>query len=233
MPNRSTSPRRATLVVALGLAVIGAGCHSDSNNVAPRVATSIAVNSGSSGQTGTVGQSLTQAISVHVQDQDGNALAGAVVTWRVVGHGGSVDSATSTASSTGDATVHWTLGTVAGTDSLTAAIASGTAVTITATANAGALAALTKVSGDAQSVAVSSTSQPFVVMAADQYGNAVANTAVTWVVVGGGTLSAATSTTDSSGHTQVTLQTDAAPAAYTITAAAGASLSAVFTLQSN
>ena len=69
---------------------------------------------------------------------------------------------------------------------------------------------------------------PLIVHIADAAGNPVAGVTVTWTTTGGA-LSAASTTTDASGNTQVTLTAGAAAATYTVTATAGA-LSAVFTI---
>src|SRR5438067_4845497 len=133
--------RAASLVALLAAGVAACSDDNATNTVAP-VATSIAVNAGSDAQSGTVGQALAQPISVHVADQNGASLAGALVTWTVVSGGGSVSQATSTADATGNATAAWTLGTAVGADSLRAALPSGASVTLSATASAGPVASL-------------------------------------------------------------------------------------------
>ena len=216
------------LSTGLIMLLAAAGCSSDKSDIVS-VATTLAANPGVSGQTGTVGQVLPTPISVHLTDQNGAAMSGVAITWSVVGSGGSVDSATSTTNSNGDAVTDWTLGTVVGTDSLNASTASGLTTAISATANAGAFTTMVKVSGDSQAVAAGSAGQPLVVRTVDQYGNAVSGVTVNWVVSGGGTLSAASSTSDANGLAQVTLTTDPAPASYTVTASSGAATPIVFT----
>jgi hypothetical protein len=226
-------PQRASLPFAfagLALAAVVAGCHDNSSNTAPPTATAITANASTNGQTGTVGQALVNPVAVHVTDQNGNSMAGATVTWTVASGSGSVSSATSSTDASGNATVTWTLGNTAGANSLTAAIAGGASTTITATGQAAAAAAVTIVSGNGQSVTSGSATQPLVVMVADQFGNPVAGVTVAWVVTGGGTLSAASTTTDATGKTQITLTTDAAPASYTVTATALTLTAATFTV---
>ena len=176
------------------------------------LASSISVSAASNGQTGVVGQPLAQPIVVHVSDQNGAALANAVVGWTVVSGGGSVSASTSLTDASGDASVTWTLGQAAGVDSLQAAIATGASVIITANATANGQASLNKISGDNQTILSGTTSAPMVVQVVDQFGNPVANATVTWAATGGGTLSATSTTTDASGNTQVTLTTSAPPA---------------------
>jgi hypothetical protein len=205
------------IVMAAGLGA----CSSDKVNSVTSVATALTANAGVSGQTGTVGQALTTPISVHVADQNGAAMAGVVITWQVTGSGGSVDSATSTTNSNGDAVTDWTLGTTTGADSLSATTSTGLKLAIGATANAGTFTTLAKVSGDSQSVASGSAGQPLVVKALDQFGNAVPGVTINWAATGGGTLSVSAIATDANGLAQVVLTTGATPGSYTITASSG------------
>jgi adhesin/invasin len=208
--------RVSLAMVALG-GMVAVGCSDNDNNLVALVATFITVNAGSSGQTGTAGQQLANPISVHVTDQNSNALAGVSVAWAVVGAGGSVSTASSLTNANGDATVLWTLGTAIGLDSLTASIATGASVTITATATA-AGTTIAKVSGDEQSVVAGSTSGPMVIKIANSDGTAISGVPVTWSVVNGGTLSATATTTDANGLASVMLTTSANPQTATVTA---------------
>jgi adhesin/invasin len=124
----------------------------------------------------------------------------------------------------------WTLGSAVGTDSLQASIAGGADAFITATATAAAASAVHITSGGTQTVTAGTTTAPLVVQVVDQFGNPIAAATVAWAVTGGGTLSAATSTTDATGSTQVTLTTAAAPANYTVTAMAGTLTPVTFTI---
>jgi Bacterial Ig-like domain (group 1) len=220
------------LVPALGGALLlgSAACDDKITNSLTLVASSITVSSASNGQTGEVGQPLAQPIVVHVSDQNGASIANALVAWTVVSGGGSVDAATSLTDGNGNASVTWTMGDVAGEDSLRAGITSGATATITATATAGAAATITKTSGDNQSVAAGSASDPMVVTVVDQFGNAVAGATVTWTTTGTGTLSETSTTTDASGQAQVTLTTGAAPETASVTASSGAAAAVSFTI---
>jgi adhesin/invasin len=208
------------LAAACALAAALGACKKDSNNTAPLVATTIAADAGTNAQSATVGTALPQPATVHVSDQNGAPIAGATVTWTVVSGAGSVSAPSSTTDATGTATVAWTIDTIARVDSLTASITGGATATVTATGVAGQATAVNKVGGDAQTVASDSTSAPFIVKVVDRYGNGVSGVSVAWLVTGGGALSAATSTTDATGTTQVTLTLGATPGAYMITAAA-------------
>ena len=216
---------------AAAAALVGAAACGDTQftNSVILIPTTVTVAAASQNQTGTVGQPLAQPISVQVTDNTGNPIIGAVVTWSVLTGGGSVSAATSTTDVNGNASVIWTLGPTPGTNTLRASIATGASADITATGVAGPVAAgMSIVSGNNQAIALGATSAPLVVHIADAAGNPVAGVTVTWTTTGGA-LSAASTTTNASGNTQVTLTAGAAAATYTVTAAAGA-LSAVFTI---
>jgi hypothetical protein len=218
--------RRGLLLAALA----GAGACSDNNNsVAPLTATAVTANAATNGQTGTVGTALAQAVGVLVVDQNGAPLANATVNWTVESGGGALSASSSTTDSNGNATVVWTLGTIAGTDSLKASLASGAVAFVTATATAGAATQILITSGGTQTVAAGSTTAPFVMEVADQFANPIANATVAWTTTGG-TLSATTSTTDNTGSTSVTLTTNPAPANYIVTATTGSLTPVTFSI---
>ena len=68
-----------------------------------------------------------------------------------------------------------------------------------------------------------------VVLVVDQFGNPVANATVSWATTGGGNLSAASTTTDATGHTQVTLTTTSTTGAFSVTASSGTATAVTFT----
>ncbi len=126
-------------------------------------------------QTAAVGHDVPVAPSVLVVDAYGNPVTGAAVTFGVQTGGGSVAGGDATTDTSGIATVtSWTLGTVAGTDSLTAACegCSGSPVTFDATAAPGPLASFALDLASSQW-----NGQPFVgsdtVTALDAYGNTI------------------------------------------------------------
>jgi adhesin/invasin len=205
----------------------------DFANVITPIATTLTVVAGSDGQTGIAGQPLPVPITVHVLDQNGNSIAGAVVSWTIIGASGSVSSPTSTTNAAGDASVIWTLGTAVGTDSLSASLANGASVVITATATAGPFANLLLNSGDNQSIEGGTTSDNFVVQAVDANGNPVAGVTVAFTTTNvGGTLSASSVTTDANGLASVTLLTAPGAATFTVTATAGTAAPVVFNASS-
>ena len=211
---------RAAAVLALAVA-IGA-CSKNDSNTGPTANLMLIADATTNAQTAPVGTALTKPVQVHVMDNTGAVISGAVVTWTPNSRSGKTSSATSTTDATGTATMTWTLDTLVRTDSMVASISSGATAVITATGMAGAATSAAKFSGDAQSVASGSASAPLIVKVTDRYGNGVAGIHVAWVVTGGGTLSAASTTTDASGLSQVTLTLGTTPGPYTIQATAAA-----------
>ena len=144
-------------------------------------------------QIGTVGQALTIRPALKVTDVFGNGIAGVVVTFAAATGGGAITGATQSTGADGVATLGgWTLGTLTGSNTITASV-TGTSIgaTFAATANAGAATTVTKVAGDLQTVASGTAvlAAP-AVKVADQFGNAIAGVSVRFSVVqGGGTVS--------------------------------------------
>ncbi len=171
-------------------------------------AASTAAKQAGDAQSATVGTAVTVRPAVRVTDQFGNAVSAASVTFAVSAGGGTVSSATVATDATGVATVgSWTLGTVAGAHALSATVAgvTGSPLSFTATATAGAASVVTKLAGDAINSAVGAavTVRP-TIKVADAFGNAVAGVAVTFAVAGGtGVVTGAQQTTGADGSATV------------------------------
>ncbi len=166
----------------------------------------ILVNAGN-GQSATVNTTVTTAPSVVVQDVSGNPVSGVSVTFAVATGGGSIQPVTPglTNASGIAALTSWSMGTVAGANTVTATSGTltGSPVTFTATATAGPatqLQMVTQPSPTAQS-GVPLAAQPSVRLA-DAFGNLV-NTTGTAVAVGfgsgTGTLGGTTTVTTAAG----------------------------------
>ncbi len=196
-------------VAATAALVLIAGCGGSDDTTAPALVAASLVATQGNAQAGTVGLALTSPVSVQVLAANGSPVAGALVTWFIESGGGSVSTTSTTTDSLGIATVTWTLGTVAGNDSLAAAVTTAS-ITLSAVANAGPVAALKKVSGDQQTVTAGTTTQPLVVMATDAYGNPVTGVTVSWIPENGGALGAQASVTGSDGTAQDALTADSA-----------------------
>ena len=180
-------------------------------------------------QEGPASTKLAAPFVVSVLDQAGSPLAGATVTFSVTAGGGllssttdanpctiesSTSSTTATTDANGQAATRLTLGSEPGTNTVVATVAGLESVTFTATAAEQAMPhSLTKVCGDSQEgTAGILLDEPFVVLVSDEDGAAMAGVAVSFTVTaGGGTLSAATATTDANGRaaTRLTLGSDA------------------------
>jgi len=195
---------RARSSLAVCIAVLGlAACHDSTTS--PATATTLTVLSGGS-QTGTVGAVLAAPVVLQVKDQNGSAMAGVAVSLTVGTASGTVSATQLTTDANGQVTVNWTLGTVAGTDTLVAQIGSLPVLDVLATATPGAPASLVVVSGDNQT-ATAGTALPtaMTVKVVDQYGNAVPNATVTFSDDANGTLAATTVNTDASGMASDTI----------------------------
>ena len=180
------------------------------------------------GQEGSASTQLAQPFVVSVVDQDGSPLAGAV-TFSVTAGGGmlssttdanpctvasSTSSTTATTDANGHAATRLTLGSDLGTNTVEATVEGLEPVTFTATAAEQAMPhSLTKVCGDSQEgMASEQLAESLVVLVSDENGAAMAGVVVSFTVTaGGGTLSAATATTDANGRaaTRLTLGSDA------------------------
>ena len=121
----------AALLVTLSLAVTLISCGGDDDDPTPDKpkATSIELVSGGD-QSAFTEATLENAVVVIVKDQNGDAFAGANLTFAVTE--GSVSAASSTTDANGNASVNWTLWTTEGTQTLTVS-GVGTPLTVNAT----------------------------------------------------------------------------------------------------
>ena len=183
------------------------------------------------GQAGPASTQLAAPFVVSVLDQDGEAFAGAVVTFTVTAGGGllssttddnpctvesSTSSATATTDANGQAATRLTLGSEPGPNTVSATVEGLASATFTATAAEQAMPhRLTKVCGDDQEGTVGILlAEPFVVSVLDEEDAAITGVVVSFsVTAGGGTLSSATATTDANGRaaTRLTLGDEPGP----------------------
>jgi len=128
--------RTRQFIALIALVAIGA-CGGSDDSTAPSQNTgplSIVIAGNSTGQTAAAGDKLPFPISVTVVNSSAAPQAGIPITWEVLGSGGSVSSANTVTDGNGISFVEWTLGNIAGTDSVRASIASGSSVIFTAKA---------------------------------------------------------------------------------------------------
>ncbi len=198
-------------------------------------------------QEGPASTQLDEPFVISVLDQDGSPLAGVVVSFSVTAGGGTLSSTTdtnpctiesSTSSTTattdanGQAATRLTLGSDAGTNTVSATVEGLEPETFTATAAEQAMPhSLTKVCGDDQEgTAGAQLDEPFVVSVVDEDGAAMAGVAVSFsVTAGGGTLSAATATTDATGRAATRLTLGSDPGTNTVSATVEGLESVTFT----
>jgi adhesin/invasin len=167
----------------------------------PGAATKLQVSAGDN-QSAVAGAAVTVSPSVVALDDFDNGVAGIAVTFVVASGGGSIIGATQTTDSLGVAAVGgWTLGSVAGVNTLL--VTSGgvaDSVTVTATGLTGAAVAIQLEAGDAQTDTVAATlGTAYAVRVVDLNGNGVAGIPVSWGVTGGGGTIGPTSNTDANG----------------------------------
>lgn len=201
---KALRPRRG--IFAVLICALLASCGGDSSGPVDKIGppAAVAVVSGG-GQTATVSSSLPAPIVVRVTDAAGHALSAITVTWAVASGNGTLAEPTSVTDAQGTATTHWSLGTVATEQSITARATGTPAVTITARGTAAAASTAKLLSGADQTGAANSEITPLAIQVTDVFGNGVPNAAVQWAVeLGGGAINPATSTTDSTGRATAT-----------------------------
>jgi len=164
----------------------------------PQVPTTIAAP-GSTNLTGTVGSALSTVPTVSIKDQKGRALAGIWVRWTAsAGKAGNDSSQTDAAGSA--SALSWTLGTTAGTQTLSASANGLGSLTFSADAKAGPVRVLTQQTPALTAPVNSQLTTPPSIRAADQYGNAVANVAIVFAVnTGAGSITGPQQTTNAAG----------------------------------
>lgn len=190
------------------------------------------------GQTATVGTAVASDPTVQVLDANSQAVANVTVTFSAGSNGslcnlstcGSV--ITVTTDNNGRAAARWTLGTAAGTQTLSITASTGASSSITAAAKADGAAGISKVNGDGQTATAGTVVGPRDpgVLVVDKFGNPVAGASVSFTPSGNGTVSSSPVTTNANGVALVRWQLSSTPGANTLTATVvGTSLTTVFT----
>lgn len=197
---RATPPAAAAAVTAsagllLALTACGADLLLPDDPDAPTRALSVRIERGH-GQQGPVAEPLPEPLVVRVVDGAGRPVAGAPVTFTPVGEwAGSVEPATALTDADGRASARWVLGTVAGSYEVRARLELEDApapLLFAADAAPAAPATIGRVQGNGQTgVAGYPLPDSLVVRLLDRFGNPVPDVAVTWLVDGGGRVSAA------------------------------------------
>lgn len=196
-----------------------ASCNSDSST-SPTVAGSIVIQNGDA-QTTVVGTGVKNPLVVHVQAQNGNSLAGAVVKWSTTSTLGTLADSVSTTDASGNASMTFAAGVTAGTLNINAQVGTLTAVKFTQTLAPDSATAFIKFAGDG-AASIAAGSLALATKVSDKFGNAVSGQTVTWTLgPEGGAISDTLSTTDASGIARTTFTLGATPGQYTVRAKAG------------
>ena len=156
----------------------------------------IAVDAGDN-QTAAAGTAVAVAPTVVLRDQFTNLVPGATVTFAVTAGGGSVTTASATTNANGAATSGaWTLGTVAGVNTLTATAQGTSVVSFTATAQPGPASAAVFQRQPSGAASGSVIARQPILRITDAFGNRITsatNTVTAAIASGSGTLSGTTS----------------------------------------
>jgi hypothetical protein len=194
---------------ALLLGLVAAACNGEVVGGGQRPARVVVVSGDL--QRDTVGKELAQPLVVRVLDERDQPVKGQLVNFVVTAGGGSVFAGSALTNAQGEARERWTLGTVAGDTQRVEARAvdpaTGEAIvfeTFRAIGVPDVLAGLVAVGPATRTgTAEDPLADSLAVRAVDKHGNGIAGVPVQWVPVeGGGTLSPATSATDSAGVTR-------------------------------
>ena len=173
-------------------------------STSPPTPTSIAPDAGAVTEA-TVGTTLGAAPTFVVRDQNGNPLAGVSVTVVVTAGGGTLAGAPTQTAAGPTSVGTWTLGTVAGINTITVTAAGLTPLMITVNGRAGPPVSMIVVSGEGASVLAGALVAPSpVVQVRDQFENGVPGVTVTFdVAAGDGSLAASSATTNVNGFATV------------------------------
>jgi hypothetical protein len=189
---------RSYLLEGVAIALAISGCKSGTEPAVPA-----SVSAASTTPTATAGLVMTTPPTFAVKDASGNILGGVAVTITVTAGGGTLASApTVTVSGAPSSIGVWTLGRVAGVNTVTVTAGNLPPLVITVTGIAGPPASVAMVAGDAQAALAGTTlANALTAQVRDQFGNGVAGSVVTFLVTaGGGSINPSTVTTDASGN---------------------------------
>ena len=192
----------------VGVVLLGVACGGGGGGTPPGSVLTIAkAPTSGDNQVGPAGQALPTPLAAIVKDASSNPVAGQTVTWAAASGGGSVNPASGTTAASGIATTVLTLGPGASSQTATATHTSATGSPLTFTAVAqiqGATQMALNAGSGQQDTIGAALATPYSVVVRDQNNTAVPGVVVSWSASGGGSVSAATSTTNASGIASVT-----------------------------
>lgn len=189
-------PRRLGVVVSTVVYTLVAACGDSSEPLVPAAVEVVA----GAGQSAAVAGTLAVAPSVKVLTASGKPVPNVKVTFVAGPEDGIVMGGAQVTNASGIATItSWTLGTKAGTSTLTVTAEGVSPITITATTTAGPATGAAAFAGENQSAQVATAVQVNpAIRVIDNYGNPVPNTPVTFTTTGG-TLQTPQTQTDANG----------------------------------
>ena len=208
------------VLVSLMLAACG---DKDSNKPRP-VPAEIAMLSGD-GQTAAAGSMLSQPIVALVTDANGDPVSGVTVTLAPSPGDGFLSVGQAKTDPQGRVAAQWTLGPHAGSQIATATVTGLTGSPVTFSATATTIGTLSLLSGDDQTGADGSVLLPLVVEVRNNSNVVQQGVTVTWqITAGGGTLDAASTTTDQAGQARVSWTMGPGPGAQSVRATSAATI---------
>lgn len=208
----SAARRIRPAVVAALVALAACGGDSTTNPQGARAISRVSPDS----QTTAAGVKMAQPLVVLVTGTGNTPLGNVSVSWTVGTGGGTVSDTVSTTDAAGHAQTTYTPGTAPVVAKVSANAAGLQAVTFTITLVAGPATELRKFGSDNPAV-VTGTKLTLSVKLVDAFGNAVSGKTVNWTSAGG-TIAAATSTTDAGGVASIAYTVGADPGTYSLTA---------------
>jgi filamin/ABP280 repeat protein/Big-like domain-containing protein len=228
----TTNLRSRLWLAVLATVVLGATACGGDGLLLPSAGqpSKISVISGN-GQSGVVGQALDQPLVVQVVDPENRPVAGVPVVFEPPPGVPGTDLAPNDTVPTGPdgmASVHYTLGTTAGQQTVSAHAvpvvpSAALSTAFTAAASPEAATTLSLGGGDAQTGEVSTALEDsLAVRALDRFGNGVAGVEVIWKAGGGGSVSPSKVTTGGDGRAATQRTLGNRPGSYTTTATAEA-----------
>jgi uncharacterized protein (TIGR03437 family) len=184
---------------------------------APATPTTITKTGNGDNQSGTTGQTLPNPLSVVVKDQYGQTMSGVTVTFAVTSGSASLSQASATTNANGVASTNVTLGSTPGAVVVRASAGSAPPVTFNLTTTV-QLTAITKVSGDNQTVVIGSNFPTLTVQVTGAQGPVQGVLVRFAVTSNNATLSDASDITDANGKASTTVTAGSQPGAVTVTA---------------
>ncbi|MDP1860433.1 MAG: leishmanolysin-related zinc metalloendopeptidase [Gemmatimonadaceae bacterium] len=197
---RAFTPPRAVRFSSLVATFLFAACGGGEGGTSPQKPAAVQSASGA-GASATVGTALTSAPTFTVTDASGNALGNVAVSVAVTSGGGTLVGAPTKSAGGPTSVGTWTLGTTAGTNTLTVTVSGLTPLIISVTGTAGGATKIVVTGGNSQTgLAGAQLGTPLSASVQDQFGNGIPNQQVTFLATaGGGSVSPAQVTTNASG----------------------------------